>query len=161
MHDQNFSTPPQRILLPDENHPQNEFTQNKKVTLNEFLLKKYTLHTFFIYLFFFIFFNAHPNQVAYVLNKIIINFSSQIDKKIQGEKWYPFPVKDKFQKYPFLSKLLFLTPLTCHEHYACYALSCKNSHVFLVTHVYTVEESPRGYSFVLVTLKYVVCICPQ
>ena len=47
-------------------------------------------------------------------------------------------MKDKFQKYSFLPKILFLTPLTCHAHYAS---SCEKSTLFkcfLVTHVYTV-----------------------
>ena len=50
MRDQNFfsKTPLNEFLLPDENHPQYEFTYRKKVTLNKFLLKKYTFHKFLL-----------------------------------------------------------------------------------------------------------------
>ena len=45
--DQYFSkTPLNKFLLPDENHPLNEFTYKEKVTLNKFLLKKYPLQVF-------------------------------------------------------------------------------------------------------------------
>ena len=48
------------------------------------------------------------------------------EEKIR-KKWYPFCVKDKFQKYPFLPKILFLTPLTSHLRYAP---SCEKSTLF-------------------------------
>ncbi len=72
-----------------------------------------------------------------------------------GRKEYPFCAKDKFQKYPFLPKTLFFTPLTWH---ACYAPSCKKStlfkHFFLVRHVYSVifEWSPRDPNDTLLLL---------
>ena len=56
-----------------------------------------------------------------------------------GRKCCPFRVKDKCQNYPFLPKILFLTPLIRH------APSCEKSTLFtrfLVTHVYTVILSP-------------------
>ena len=54
-----------------------------------------------------------------------------------GRKWYPFRVKDTFQKYPFLPKILFLTLLTCHTRYTPSCEKVPFSHIFLVMHMYT------------------------
>ncbi len=115
MRDQSFSkTTLNEFLLTDENHPLNEFLEEKG-TLNKFFCCcwKNTLYKFLLK-------NLHTNQVVYWEHSRI-NHEENI-----GRKWYPFHMKDKFQKYP-IPKKLFFTPLTRH---ARYAPSCEKSTLF-------------------------------
>ncbi len=118
-----WKSPPKRVPI------------EEKVTLNKFLLKKYTFTSFSFLVTKF----SHP-KVFYRGEHSHINRED-----------YPFCVKDKFQNYPFLPKILFWHP----KHVT--RLPVKKvpfSHVFLVTHVYTVmfECPPPG---VLVIIKQI------
>ncbi len=142
MRDQNFSNSPKQVFTPWWKSPPKRVHIEEKVTLTSFCWKS-TLYKFLIK-------NLHTLIKLRIENHNPILPLEQLSTHVlwcklgrkDWEKIIPFShEKDKFQKYPFLPKILFWHP------YRIKLLVKKIpfSHVFLVRHVYTVifEWSPR------------------